>query len=444
MKKLTKKYTFTGAGSEIPAFDVTSTYKQYIFVGAVTAVGNYALTWTGTPKEGDTFDFHYLGTVDITTNGTTFSVFGVSLTQTQLNSKLHIYVYYDLTSAGWNVEIIPSFDEAVVGTANLVNDSVTNAKLAEVADLTLKGNISGGTANPSDIPISTINTYLGNWKIIGNAGLVAGTNFLGTTDNVDVVFKRDSVESGRLNSTNTSLGVSSLLNVAAGGLNNTAIGVEALTSLTTGDDNIAIGQTCSNNLTTGIGNVVAGVTSGTVLTTGSYNTLLGNQADVDLAGALGRIALGSNAVATEDYQFIISPAILTVEFNQAYVSTGTTIEKRIGTSANVTTTLTTDQVKFGYITSTSAAPTTLTLPTGALLGVALGATRGTIFKIYFDNSGGASILTIAVSVGGVLSASAVANPATLGLLTIPFGATGVGEFTLMFTSATTFVFSRTA
>ena len=36
------------------------------------------------------------------------------------------------------------------------------------------------------------------WGLTGNAGTIAGTNFLGTTDNVDVVFKRNNVESMRL------------------------------------------------------------------------------------------------------------------------------------------------------------------------------------------------------------------------------------------------------
>jgi len=38
------------------------------------------------------------------------------------------------------------------------------------------------------------------WKLTGNAGTVAGTNFMGTTDNVDIVFKRNNVEVGRFTS----------------------------------------------------------------------------------------------------------------------------------------------------------------------------------------------------------------------------------------------------
>lgn len=49
------------------------------------------------------------------------------------------------------------------------------------------------------------------WNITGNAGTTAGTNFLGTTDAQDVVFKRNSIEGGRFTSTGFALGLSSSL-----------------------------------------------------------------------------------------------------------------------------------------------------------------------------------------------------------------------------------------
>lgn len=112
---------------------------------------------------------------------------------------------------------------------------------------------------------------------------------------------------------------------------------------------------------------------------------------------------------------------------------------------NATATATATQVSTGYITSTSAAATTITLPTGTLLGAALGATQGTIFNLYIDNTAGANTVTIAVAVNGILSAAAVAGAgAGFGLLTVPSGVTGIAQFTLMFSSATAYVFSRTA
>lgn len=111
---------------------------------------------------------------------------------------------------------------------------------------------------------------------------------------------------------------------------------------------------------------------------------------------------------------------------------------------NATATATAAEVASGYITSTSAAPTTITLPTGTLLGAALGATRGTVHELHIDNTAGANTVTIAVAVNGILSAGAAAVAGTFGLLTVPSGVTGQARFTLMFSSATAYTFTRTA
>jgi hemolysin activation/secretion protein len=111
---------------------------------------------------------------------------------------------------------------------------------------------------------------------------------------------------------------------------------------------------------------------------------------------------------------------------------------------NATATATAAQVATGYITSTSAAPTTLTLPTGTLLGAALGAVQGTVFDLYIDNTAGASTVTVAVAVNGILSTGATDTAGSFGDLTIAAGATGIGRYTLMFSSATAYVFTRTA
>ena len=111
---------------------------------------------------------------------------------------------------------------------------------------------------------------------------------------------------------------------------------------------------------------------------------------------------------------------------------------------NATATATAAEVATGYITSTSAAATTITLPTGTLLGAALGATRGTTLDLYVDNTAGASTVTIAVATNGILSTAATDTSGSFGDLTIASGATGIGRFTIMFSSATAYVFTRTA
>jgi hypothetical protein len=111
---------------------------------------------------------------------------------------------------------------------------------------------------------------------------------------------------------------------------------------------------------------------------------------------------------------------------------------------NATATATAAQVITGYITSTSALATTITLPTGTLLGTALGATRGTVMDLYIDNTAGANTVTIAAATNGVLSSAGVDTAASFGDLTVAAGATGLARFTIMFSSATAYVFTRTA
>ena len=114
------------------------------------------------------------------------------------------------------------------------------------------------------------------------------------------------------------------------------------------------------------------------------------------------------------------------------------------TAINATATATAAQVATGYITSTSVGTVTITRPTGTLLGAALGATQGTVFDLYIDNTAGASVVTVAVATNGILSSGAADTPGSFGDLTIAAGATGLARFTLMFSSATAYVFTRTA
>ena len=310
-----------GTGTEIPALNVTDSFDSYEITGAVTATGNYAIVPTGIPQTGTTFDFDYNATLDITTGGHTFSIFGVSLNQTQLNTKLKIVCRYD--GSAWKVRIYGSLDQTFISATNYAANSIANSKLATMANQTVKGNISGGVAAPSDIPIGSL-TGLNYWFLSGNSGTTASTNFIGTTDNVDLVFKTNSNESGRIDLTlnSTSFGSSALsfvgrtgdLNAAFGtssmelndtGYNNTAVGHYSLKDNTTGYKNTAIGKSSLQNLDGGIFNTGLGETSGTTLTTGNYNTIIGATANVDSTSASKRIAIGYGALADQDTMFAL-------------------------------------------------------------------------------------------------------------------------------------------
>jgi hypothetical protein len=111
---------------------------------------------------------------------------------------------------------------------------------------------------------------------------------------------------------------------------------------------------------------------------------------------------------------------------------------------NATETATAAQVADGYITSTSAAATTITMPTGTALGAALGASRGTVLDLFIDNTAGASTVTMAVNTNAILSTAAADTAGSFGDLTVAAGATGLARYTIMFSSATAYVFTRTA
>ena len=62
------------------------------------------------------------------------------------------------------------------------------------------------------------------WSIHGNAGTNPATHFFGTSDDVDVYFKRNNIESGILNGSNTAFGVSTLNSSVNTGVFNSAFG----------------------------------------------------------------------------------------------------------------------------------------------------------------------------------------------------------------------------
>jgi len=323
----------------------------------------------------------------------------------------------------WTNAGVSTIGNDKITTVKVLNNNITNAKLAQMATLTVKGNITGGTANAADVPLANIAPYTGCWTLLGNAGTTAGTNFVGTTDNIDLVFKRNATEAGRIGNNNTSFGIGALFS-------------------NVGNDNSAFGGQSSQSITTGNENTTYGLASGFSITTGSNNTIIGSLADVTSGAANNRIALGYLAAPSADHQFAIPTDITTIAFGTAEMKVGPVIEKRTTISANATATLTAAQVRTGYITSTSAAAVALTLPTGTLLGAELGAARGTIHEFYIDNTAGANTVTVVIAVDGVLSSAAVANGASQGLLTIPSGVTGIGGFRIVFSSATTYVFTR--
>lgn len=99
---------------------------------------------------------------------------------------------------------------------------------------------------------------------------------------------------------------------------------------------------------------------------------------------------------------------------------------------NATSVATAEQLAVGVITSTSAAATSITLPTATLLAAELGAVRGTRFQFVIDNSAGANTVTVIVGAGITVNTPAITGGATLTIST----ANAVGIFEIVFTSTT--------
>ncbi len=147
-----------------------------------------------------------------------------------------------------------------------------------------------------------------DWSLLGNAGTSAGTNFIGTTDATDIVFKRNATQAGIINTLNTGLGVDALL--ATTGVNNTAIGAGSLKTNIGGGSNTAGGylsltnanasrntafgaQTLQN--TTTADNTAVGYRAGFTNTLGTSNTYVGSGADATVNNFTNATAIGFNA-----------------------------------------------------------------------------------------------------------------------------------------------------
>ena len=131
-----------------------------------------------------------------------------------------------------------------------------------------------------------------DWSITGNSGLSGTTNFLGTTDAVDVAFRRNNLAAGKLSATSTSFGVGALS--AGATTNNAAFGNNALT-LSTGTDNVAVGLSALAANTTGTANTALGKSALAANSTGAQNTAIGSNA-LALNTTTGNTAMGYNAL----------------------------------------------------------------------------------------------------------------------------------------------------
>jgi hypothetical protein len=135
-------------------------------------------------------------------------------------------------------------------------------------------------------PSATVELFYSNgeWQQIGGNGWgLTGNNvnstlkFIGSTNEADVVFKRNSKHSGVLAKHNTSFGVGALNNRFVSSFN-TAIGDSALADNFAGRDNTAIGSKALANNTYGESNTATGSGALAINTLGFFHTANGKDA----------------------------------------------------------------------------------------------------------------------------------------------------------------------
>lgn len=161
------------------------------------------------------------------------------------------------------------------------------------------------------------------WLLTGNSDIDTKVNFIGTKDDKDLIFKRNSIHYGSFGSSSISLGYESLINntsqfiTAIGyrslasntkGLNNNAIGSGSLSSNTFGSNNIAIGTGSLNSNTIGYDNIAIGFLANHEDTSSTNNIAIGNESMNKMHG-VNNIGIGHFALSG-DGNFIYKESLL--------------------------------------------------------------------------------------------------------------------------------------
>lgn len=190
-------------------------------------------------------------------------------------------------------------------TSTNVSAPVTNPASGVLANSTLIYNSSTNGVFPNNVfpgfyywdglKWVRLNTE-SSWLVNGNANTSPATNFLGTLDDNDLVFKRNNVFSGKISSSNTAFGVNAFSNTSSTGLRSVAMGVNALKTNTSGNDNIALGYGALENNTTGIQNTAIGTSSLSLNSSGGYNVAIGYEALTRNTTGILNVAIGGSSL----------------------------------------------------------------------------------------------------------------------------------------------------
>lgn len=177
-----------------------------------------------------------------------------------------------------------------------------------------------GAGNVSWINTTTIAPV--GWKIAGNAGTIAGSDYIGTNDAQDFDFRTNNVlklrltQQGQLAFLNS--GGSVFVGAGAGDVDdltnnqNTFIGTSSGQLTTIGNLNTAIGHSSLSANVDGLGNTAVGRSALTTNVSGSNNTSIGRLSDVSVGTLTNATAVGFSATVNASNKVRLGSATVTV------------------------------------------------------------------------------------------------------------------------------------
>ena len=224
-----------------------------------------------------------------------FSNAQVGIGTTNPNSILDIRSSNQATPANNDGVLVPKVDAfPATNPTSLQNGMLLF--LTTVSGSNLPGFYYWNNATTAWIGLTTATT---GWSLTGNIGTATVSNFLGTTDDKDIVFKRNGIRAGYIgdplydasfsyNNGNTSFGANSMVNPSVSialqsGVRNSAFGTNVMPGLTTGQRNVGVGDL-----------------SLFLNTSGSENTAIGVGALYSNTNATANVAIGRNALTTSN------------------------------------------------------------------------------------------------------------------------------------------------
>ncbi len=284
-----------------PNFVVNSTPSLSIAGNTLSITGGTSVVLPGPP---------------VLTPSTGISILGGTITNTAPNQTVTV-TGPSVTGSYPTYNVAAQTTSVTAGNSNItVSGSAPNLTVASSPTLTVAGNnlsISNGNTVPLPsysagaglalsgaspnftLSTSTTGTNVA-WNTLGNAGTIATSNFIGTTDNIPLNFRVNNQKAGRIDHllSNAFYGYQAG-NANTSGVFNTAFGNQALLSNNTGSNNAAIGTNALYFNTSGINNTATGYQPLYSNTSGGNNTANGYQALYTNSTGNNNTALGAFA-----------------------------------------------------------------------------------------------------------------------------------------------------